>query len=168
MNTIKKKNKQNDIQDERIILENRKILSRAYILLSRGLIIITVIQMGFFNAKPVQIAGEFSLLLLISAYVIIEKLRNSIPLFPQEVKSKKYIVCCLIISFTISLPIRFLVVKGQTIKEHITSSIFWIILMIIIYLMFFSISNRKQKKIDDELDRQEDDIEDELDKKDDM
>ena len=159
--------KKDDIRDERIVLEKMKIESKAYNILFAGLLIITVVQMAFFDAKPAQIAGEFSLFLFMGTYVIIQKLRNSIPLFPQEIKSKKQLIFSSIISLIIAFPFRFFIVKGESMRGHIISTIFWLILLSILYSIFFNISNKRQKKIDIELDKEENYIEDELDKKDD-
>lgn len=80
------------IQDERILIQKRKIGSDAFQILFYGLLLSVLIQQYMFNAPFSQYAVEVILFLAISVYIIVRNIMVGNDLFQSSKYSQKLVV----------------------------------------------------------------------------
>lgn len=159
--------KNNLIQDERTVAQKRKIGSEACNLLLGGLIISLFIKGYVFNVPFSQYATELICLLGAFIYIVVRNIIAGNDLFETKDKGKKSVVL-------ISLVVGFVVCVSAgsanyaRYGEKYTNSTFFLItlailfvsgtvLTFLIYSPIYKLNQKRQKKIAEELDKEESD-----------
>lgn len=92
-----------NIQDERIVLQKRKIGSDAFGFIYFGLILSVLIQQFMFEAPFVQYAAEFILFMVGAIYIIVRNIMVGNSLFGDQSNGQKIVVInSLVCSITIT------------------------------------------------------------------
>ena len=150
--------KNNQIQDERILLERRKIQSTAYTWLVTILLASVVVQQSFMNAPFVQYAVEFFILIGCGLYNIISNLKKGIDIWnPSGVKKKK-ILLNTILSGIISV-IVFVFLSGEdSVVDLIQYFVTFIVFFFILRIVMTKITEKKQLRIEKKLNKDDDEL----------
>lgn len=152
--------KKSNIQDERIILQKRKIGSDAFGIVFYGLLISILIQQFMFGAPFSQYAVELILFILASIYVVIRNIAVGNNLFNSSNNGQKMVVINSIVSgltiaviTTILNTINFGLGKmGGTFDIALTVFITFIcgaIASFIGFELIYIINKKRQRQIDD-------------------
>lgn len=160
--------KNKDFNDERLLIEKRKIQSNAFKILFYILIIIIFVKKFLFNLPDYSYLAELIAIIFSSFYITIKSINSGIYTTKFNNMDMKKTILRTFISCIITVTLYSYISGTDDIYNILVFAVFFLIFNFSTYLIMYKISKNKQKKIDDELDRQEDDIEDELDKKDDM
>lgn len=143
--------KNNTIQDERILLERRKIQSRGYSWIVVILLISIIVQQFFMNAPFAQYAVEFFIVIGCGFYNIISNYHEGIDIWSPRGDGKKQILFSTFISGALSVVI-FAVLSGNC---QITDLTFYfvsfVVFSFITRLIMIGLNNKKQKSIDEKL-----------------
>lgn len=145
-------------QDERTLLLKRKVQSDAFQLLSVYLLIAIVVQKFLFNAPFNQIAVEFIGVIVINIYVAISNILLGNNLYPTSSKTKKNIIIGAIISGLVCCIMLFILAG---ISDFITLASIFIcttIYFLVFSFLLYYLNRRKQKKIEEELNNDENNL----------
>ena len=147
--------KNQEIKDERIISQKRKIKSDAYSILAYLLLISILFQQYILNAPAAQFLGEFICLIAIGIYVTIKNISLGLDLSNHNSGSiKKLFFNSVFLSAITAVVFTF--ISGE---DDIKNSIVFFISMTIVYFAINFLSNyfvkKKQNQIDKELDQEE-------------
>ena len=147
--------KNNEIQDERIVLERRKIQSTAYSWIVIILLISIIVQKFFMNAPFAQYAVEFSILIGCGLYNIVSNFKKGIDIWNPYAQGKKIILLNTIISGVISV-ILFAFLSGEPDATYLVS---YFVSFVIFFFLFRSvmcfINQKKQEAIMNKLNEDE-------------
>ncbi len=146
-------------QDERILMQKRKVQSDAFQLLIYYLLIAIIVQKFIFNAPFYQIIVELIGVVGVAFYVEIRNLLLGSDIYSTNTTTKKNIVKGSIISGC-----------GCTIFLRIIAGITDMQILLVLFLcttiscagfsfLFYYLNRKKQDKIEEDLNKDEDDIE---------
>lgn len=155
------------MEDERIIAQKRKIQSDTCSILLIVLLMSTLVQQYIFNAPFSQYAVEFICFVGASIYIVIRNIISGNDLYSTKNNDKKLVVVNSLVTGVV-----ICVITGVSnyirYSENFTNGLLLIPLTItficgtfVAFLGFSSIyflNKRKQKKISEELDKEDDDI----------
>lgn len=148
--------KNNTIQDERILLERRKIQSRGYAWIVWILLFSIIVQQFFMKAPFAQYAVEFFILIGCGFYNIISNCQKGIDIWNPRGDSKKQMLLSTLISGALSV-VLYTVLSGN---YQITDLAFYFVSFVVFFfiarLIMIGLTHKKQKSIDEKLD--DDDI----------
>lgn len=155
------------IEDERIAAQKRKIQSDACSILLIVLLISTLVQQYVFDAPFSQYAVEFVCFLGVSIYIVIRNIISGNDLYETKNNGKKLVV---INSVVTGITITVIVGISNYIRysEKFTPGLLFATLTItfacgtfavfLVLSFVYFLSRRKQKKILEKLDKEEDDM----------
>lgn len=145
----------NKIQDERILLERRKIQSTAYAWIVMILLISIVVQQFLMKAPFAQYAVELFLLIGCGLYNIISNLKRGIDIWNPSGESKIKLLLNTVISGIASV-ILFAFLSGEYgIKSLAGYFLTFVAIFFAVRLLMIKINNKKQKSIEERLDEDE-------------
>ncbi len=148
--------KNNKIQDERILLERRKIQSEAYGWLVTGLMISIIVQQFFMNAPFAQYAVEFFALISCGLFISIRHFKRGIDIWNPNGDSKKKLLLNTVIAGIASV-ILFAILSGQyDIKNLALYFVSFVLFFFVFRSVMIIINKKKQQVIDSKLN--EDDV----------
>lgn len=148
--------KNNKIQDERILLERRKIQSEAYGWLVSGLMISIIIQQFFMNAPFAQYAVEFFALIGCGLFISIRHFKKGIDIWNPNGEGKKKLLLQTVVS-GIASAILFAVLSGEyDIKNLVLYFVTFLLFFFVFRSVMITINKKKQQVIDNKLN--EDDV----------
>lgn len=146
----------NQIQDERILAERRKIQGRAYGYIIYALVISMVIKIVFMGADFKQYATEFLILIGSGVYIIIANYLKGINIWavsPNE-NAKKWNKNLIIAAF-IAVILNDILLKrlgiGQSKIFSITYGVAWTSVFLIISAVMNHLNKKRQEKIDKQI-----------------
>ncbi len=143
--------KNNKIQDERILLERRKIQSRGYTWLVTILLASIIVQQFIMKAPFAQYAVEFYVLIGCGIYNIISNYKKGIDIWNPTSDGKKKILLNTLVSGIASV-ILFAVLSGNyQINNLISYFVTFVAFFYILRLIMIGINNKKQQAIIKEL-----------------
>ena len=141
----------NNIQDERILSERRKIQSRGYAWIVMILLGSIIVQQFFLKAPFAQYAVEMFLLIGCGIYNIIANYKRGIDIWNPRGDSQNQTLFSTLISGVLSV-ILFAVLSGN---YQINNLAFYFVSFVCIFfiarLIMIGINNKKQESIDKEL-----------------
>ena len=139
--------KDDNIRDERIVFERRKIQSDAYQILIYCLLISIVIQQFILNAPFSQFAVEFFCLIGMGIYMTIRHLTIGIDIFNSTRNSNKKILINGLTSGVISVVPLAILAKEKNIWNLIIFIVVFSSLYFIAHVALRFINEKKQKQI---------------------
>lgn len=143
--------KNNQIQDERIIFERRKIQSKAYAWLVWVLMISVIVQQSFIKAPFEQYAVEFFALIGCGLYISISHFKEGIDIWNPKGDGKKKLLLNTIRSGVVSV-IIFAFLSGQYDIKNLTSYFMSFVLFFFVFRsVMIVINNKKQQAIENRL-----------------
>lgn len=155
--------KESAVQDERIILEKRKIQSGAYVFVVLALTASMIVQKFFLNAGFSQIAAEFLILIGCGLFNLICHVKKGLPLWdsPDETGNKKgklrlLLDCALTAAISMVL---LIVLSGEfNVYDTLLYFICFTTSFYLIRLLMIAVTKKRQRDIDRilDLDGQED------------
>ncbi|HII4498632.1 TPA: DUF6773 family protein [Clostridium perfringens] len=143
--------KNNKIQDERILLERRKIQSEAYGWLVVGLMISIIVQQFLMNAPFAQYAVEFFALIGCGGFISIRNLTKGIDIWNPNGEGKKKILLNTVVSGIASV-ILFAILSGQyNVKNLALYFVSFLLFFFVFRSVMININKKKQQIIDNKL-----------------
>ena len=147
--------KNNQINDERIIAERRKIQSRGYAWIVTILLISVIVQQFFMRAPFAQYAVEFFILIGCGIYNIIANYKKGIDIWNPAGDDKKKIFLNTLISGILSV-ILFAYLSGNHKMNSLLSYFVGFVTFIFVFrLIMIGINRKKQEDIDKELNNED-------------
>jgi len=154
------------IQDERILMQKRKIGSDAFQITFYGLLLSVLVQQYMFNAPFSQYAVEIILFIAISIYIIIRNIMVGNDLFESSKHSQKIVVINSLVSglviAIINTTLNYIklgdLFKTNSLNTILISAMSFLCATIISFIGFeilYLINKRKQKQIQSILDSDE-------------
>lgn len=154
------------IQDERILMQKRKIGSDAFQITFYGLLLSVLVQQYMFNAPFSQYAVEIILFIAISIYIIIRNIMVGNDLFESSKHSPKIVVINSLVSglviTIINTTLNYIklgdLFKTNSLNTILISAMTFLCATIISFIGFeilYLINKRKQKQIQSILDSDE-------------
>jgi hypothetical protein len=154
------------IQDERILMQKRKIGSDAFQITFYGLLLSVLVQQYMFNAPFSQYAVEIILFIAISIYIIIRNIMVGNDLFESSKHSQKIVVINSLVSglviAIINTTLNYIklgdLFKTNSLNTILNSAMTFLCATIISFIGFeilYLINKRKQKQIQSILDSDE-------------
>ncbi|GAA0751406.1 MULTISPECIES: DUF6773 family protein [Clostridium] len=154
------------IQDERILMQKRKIGSDAFQITFYGLLLSVLVQQYMFNAPFSQYAVEIILFIAISIYIIIRNIMVGNDLFESSKHSQKIVVINSLVSglviAIINTTLNYIklgdLFKTNSLNTILISAMTFLCATIISFIGFeilYLINKRKQKQIQSILDSDE-------------
>lgn len=143
--------KNNEIQDERIIAERRKIQSRGYAWIVTILLVAIIVQQFFMNAPFAQYAVEFFVLIGCGIYNIIANYKKGIDIWNPRGDGKKKILFNTLISGIASVILFAFLSNNYKINNLVSYFVTFVAFFFIFRLIMIGINNKKQRAIDKEL-----------------
>ena len=150
----------NNINDERILSERRRIQSRGYTYIIYALVLSIVIKMVFMDAGFEMYASELIILIGSGLYMIIANYLKGINIWSINMNdgTNRYIKN-LIIAGVISIILNDNLKKYTEIEDSkmtaIVYSVSWIGVFSVISIVMYYLNKKKQEKIDMQLDDEE-------------
>ena len=146
----------NKIQDERILLERRRIQSRGYAYVVYILLISIIVQQFFMNAPFAQYAVEFFVLIGCGIYNVTSNYMKGIDIWNPRGDGKKQILLGTLISGFVSV-ILYAVLSGQyEINNLVFYFGYFVIFFFVVRLIMVGLNKKKQEAIDKQLNKDED------------
>ena len=158
--------KNQNLQDERIVSQHRKIKSDAFSIVFFILLISVVVQQSFLNAPFEQFAVELICLVGMAVYMTVRYLALGLDLF-DEGKQAKYSLVVNTLAISILATVIHGVLNYTRNTEHYadnlglfagTLAVFFIcvtLLCFIVMLCFYYINKKRQEQINNKLDEDE-------------
>jgi len=146
-------------QDERILMQKRKVQSDAFQILIYYLLIAIVVQKFIFNAPFYQIIVEFIGVVGAAFYVEIRNLLLGSDIYSTNTTTKKIIVKGSIISGCGCAIFLFIIAGITDMEILLVSSLCTTISCAGLSFLFYYLNRKKQDKIEEELNKDEDYIE---------
>jgi len=152
--------KESAVQDERIILEKRKIQSGAYVFVVLALTASMIVQKFFFNASFSQIAAEFLILIGCGLFQLICHFKQGLPLWdsPDETGYKKGKLRLLLdCALTAATSMVLLIILSGEFNFYDTF-LYFVCFTISFYLtrrLLIAVTEKRQRDLDKILDSQE-------------
>jgi len=160
--------KNNLIQDERAVAQKRKIGSEACNLLLGGLVISLLIKEYVFNVPFSQYATEVLCLFGASIYIVIRNIITGNNVFETKNNGKKSVVVSSLVGGLVTCVIGGIANYAKYGEKYTDGKFFLITLAILfvcgtvitflIYSFIYKLNQKRQKKIAEELDKEESDI----------
>lgn len=147
--------KENNIRDERIMTQRRKIQSDAYGILVYCLLASIIIQQFILHAPFAQFAAEFFSLIGIGIYMTIRYITMGIDVWISPAQSRKKLLINGVISGTIFIFLTVFLVGEKNILNMIISFFAFFAFYILSNLLLQYINKKRQKQIDNKLDNNE-------------
>ncbi len=160
--------KRQNLQDERILAQRRKISSEAYGLLMMVLLVSMLVQQYLFNAPFEQYAVEFICFFGISIYVLIRNLTLGINIFGEGKNAKRMPLLNSLVAgsmVTVINGVMNYIRYAESYKGQLGTFIFTLVITFVcatvaafvVFSIFNLINNNKQKQIQKRLDEEEQD-----------
>lgn len=151
--------KKGKIQDERVLLQKRKIGNDAYQILSLGLFLSVFVQSYIFNATFSQYAVEIILLIVVSLYVIARNIMVGNDIFDSDKVNQKFVIInsiiCGVIIVVINTTLNYIKFKDLYINEtsdmllaSLVTFICATVSAFVVLQMLYFINKKKQMKIE--------------------
>lgn len=160
--------KNNLIQDERAVAQKHKIGSEAYNLLFGGLIISLLIKEYVFNVPFSQYATELLCIFGASIYIVIRNIIAGNNVYETKNNGKKLVVVSSLVGGLATCIIAGIANYARYGEKYTDGTFFLITLAILfvsgtvvtflIYSPIYKLNQKRQKKIAEELDKEENDI----------
>ena len=152
----------NNINDERILSERRRIQSRGYTYIIYALVLSVVIKMVFMDAGFEMYASELIILIGSGLYMIIANYLKGINIWsinPNDGTNRydKNLIIATVISIILNDNLKKYTGIGITDSKMtaIVYSVSWITIFSIISIDMYYLNKKKQEKIDKQLDDEE-------------
>lgn len=156
------------IQDERILIQKRKIGSDAFQILFYGLLLSVLIQQYMFNAPFSQYAVEVILFLAISVYIIVRNIMVGNDLFESSKYSQKLVVLNSLVTglvvAIINTTLNYMKLgewfKRDIINTLLVAAVTFLSSSIITFIAFetlYIVNKKKQEKIESMLNDEDND-----------
>lgn len=145
----------NKINDERIVLQRRKIQNDAYQILVYCLIFSILIQQFILKAPFSQFAVEFFCIIGTGIYITIRHILAGINIWSSYKHNKKNIIINGLTSGIISLVLIIFLAGERNIFNLVLFFLVFVAIYFIMQLILQYIINKKQKLIDKKLDEDE-------------
>lgn len=152
----------NNINDERILSERRRIQSRAYSYIIYALVLSIVIKMVFMDAGFEMYASELIILIGSGLYMIVANYLKGINIWSINANDgtnrfSKNLIIAGVISIILNDNLKKYIGIGITDSKMtaIVYSVSWITIFSIISIVMYYLNKRKQEKIDKQLDDEE-------------
>ncbi|WP_186429585.1 DUF6773 family protein [Clostridium sp. BSD9I1] len=156
------------IQDERILIQKRKIGSDAFQILFYGLLLSVLIQQYMFNAPFSQYAVEVILFIAISVYIIVRNIMVGNDLFESSKYSQKLVVLNSLVTglvvAIINTTLNYMKLgewfKRDIINTLLVAAVTFLSSSIITFIAFetlYIVNKKKQKKIESMLNDEDND-----------
>ncbi|KGK86425.1 DUF6773 family protein [Clostridium sp. HMP27] len=160
--------KREKIQDERILIQKRKIGSDAFQILFYGLLLSALIQQYMFNAPFSQYAAEVILFIAISVYIIVRNIMVGNDLFESSKYSQKLVVLNSLVTglvvAIINTTLNYMKLgewfKRDIINTLLVAAVTFLSSSIITFIAFetlYIVNKKKQKKIESMLNDEDND-----------
>ncbi|MBE6066228.1 MAG: hypothetical protein E7211_00805 [Clostridium lundense] len=160
--------KREKIQDERILIQKRKIGSDAFQILFYGLLLSALIQQYMFNAPFSQYAAEVILFLTISVYIIVRNIMVGNDLFESSKYNQKLVVLNSLVTglvvAIINTTLNYMKLgewfKRDIINTLLVAAVTFLSSSIITFIAFetlYIVNKKKQKKIESMLNDEDND-----------
>lgn len=138
----------NNIQDERVLSERRKIQSRGYAWIVMILLVSIVVQQFFMQAPFAQYAVEFFILIGCGLYNVICNYQKGIDIWNPQGDGKKQILLRTVISGVLSVAL-FAVLSGNFQIDNLAIYfISFVAFFFITRIIMIELNRKKQKSID--------------------
>lgn len=160
--------KREKIQDERILIQKRKIGSDAFQILFYGLLLSALIQQYMFNAPFSQYAAEVILFIAISVYIIVRNIMVGNDLFESSKYSQKLVVLNSLVTglvvAIINTTLNYMKLgewfKRDIINTLLVAAVTFLSSSIITFIAFetlYIVNKKKQEKIESMLNDEDND-----------
>ena len=147
--------KKNKIQDERILAERRKIQSTGYSWIVRILLLSIIVQQFIMKAPFEQYAVEFYILIGCGFYNIIANYKKGIDIWNPSNNDKIKLFINTVISGILSVFVLVLLSGEHQMNELVEYFVTFVVFFFGIRLIMIRINNKKQEKINRDLDSEE-------------
>ena len=150
----------NNINDERILSERRRIQSRAYSYIIYALVLSIVIKMVFMDAGFEMYASELIILIGSGLYMIIANYLKGINIWsinPNDGTNRfsKNLIIAGVISIILNDNLKKYIGFEDSKLSAIVYTVSWTTVFSIISIVMYYLNKRKQEKIDKQLDDEE-------------
>ena len=150
----------NNINDERILSEKRKIQSRAYAYIIYALVASIVIKMVFMDAGFEMYASELIILIGSGLYMIVANYLKGINIWSINANDgtnrfSKNLIIAGVISIILNDNLKKYIGFEDSKLSAIVYTVSWITVFSIISIVMYYLNKRKQEKIDKQLDDEE-------------
>ena len=150
----------NNINDERILSERRRIQSRAYTYIIYALVLSIVIKMVFMDAGFEMYASELIILIGSGLYMIVANYLKGINIWSINANDgtnrfSKNLIIAGVISIILNDNLKKYTGIEDSKMTAIVYSVSWITIFSIISIVMYYLNKRKQEKIDKQLDDEE-------------
>ena len=150
----------NNINDERILSEKRKIQSRGYTYIIYALVLSIVIKMVFMDAGFEMYASELIILIGSGLYMIIANYLKGINIWsinPNDGTNRytKNLIIAGVISIILNDNLKKYIGFEDSKLSAIVYTVSWTTVFSIISIVMYYLNKRKQEKIDKQLDDEE-------------
>lgn len=143
--------KENNIQDERILLERRKIQSKGYAWIVTILLISIIVQQFFMRAPFAQYAVELFILIGCGIYNVISNYMKSIDIWNPRGDGIKKILFNTLVSGTASVILYAVLSGNYQIKNLAFYFVSFVVFVFLTRLIMISINKKKLQAIDKKL-----------------
>lgn len=147
--------KNNKIQDERILLERRKIQSTSYGWIVILLLVSIVVQQFFMSAPFAQYAAELLILLGCGFFNIISNFRKGIDIWNPAGNGKKKLLLYTIVSGIASVTLLAFLSGNYDVKNLALYFVTFVIFLFTFRSIMIGINSKKQQAIDQKLNEEE-------------
>ncbi len=147
--------KGNEIQDERILAERRKIQSRGYAWIVLILLVSIIVQQFFMKAPFAQYAVEYYLLIGCGFYNIIANYRKGIDICHVEKTKNTKLLIKIVILGVIGAFVGALITESLTVEYLIGSFVTLVAVTFSINVIIVHLFHKKQEKINNDLDNED-------------
>lgn len=144
--------KNNKIKDERVLMEQRKIQSRAYAWIVYILLVSVLVQHFFMNAPFKQYAVEFFLFIGSGIYCIIANYKEGIDIWDSEAGMKKKTIIMAFVGGAAATLVYGILSRGKA-SEIIVYFFAFAIAFMGFNLMMITINRKRQNSILKELEQ---------------
>ena len=150
----------NNINDERILSERRRIQSRGYTYIIYALVTSIVIKMVFMDAGFEMYASELIILIGSGLYMIVANYLKGINIWSINANDgtnrfSKNLIIAGVISIILNDNLKKYTGIEDSKMTAIVYSVSWITIFSIISIVMYYLNKRKQEKIDKQLDDEE-------------
>ena len=150
----------NNINDERILSERRRIQSRAYSYIIYALVLSIVIKMVFMDAGFEMYASELIILIGSGLYMIVANYLKGINIWSINANDStnrfsKNLIIAGVISIILNDNLKKYIGFEDSKLSAIVYTVSWTTVFSIISIVMYYLNKRKQEKIDKQLDDEE-------------
>ena len=150
----------NNINDERILSERRRIQSRAYSYIIYALVLSIVIKMVFMDAGFEMYASELIILIGSGLYMIVANYLKGINIWSINANDgtnrfSKNLIIATVISIILNDNLKKYIGFEDSKLSAIVYTVSWTTVFSIISIVMYYLNKRKQEKIDKQLDDEE-------------